>query len=195
MQRSSAAQANERQPDDNLVSKFGPAFIRPFIDSDADALFEAVRESYAEVSPWMAWCRPDYSKEHAAAWIRATVAGHATGSSYEFAVFEASGTLAGVCGVNHVNNVDRFANCGYWIRTSLSRRGIAPAAVLAVAEWTFANTRLNRLEIVAAVDNTGSQRMAQKVGAAREAVLRQRMMVGGVPSDAVMYSLVRPTTI
>jgi RimJ/RimL family protein N-acetyltransferase len=103
--------------------------------------------------------------------------------------------LAGVCGVNHINNVDRFANLGYWIRTSLSRRGLAPAAVLAVAEWTFANTPLNRLEIVVAVGNTKSQRVAHKVGALREAVLHQRMMVNGAPSDAVMYAVVRPPAI
>ena len=129
------------------MSEPGPAFIRPFSETDADDLVEAVRESYAEVSPWMVWCRPDYSNEHAATWIRATIAGR------------------------------------------------APAAVLAVAEWTFANTHLNRLEIVVAVGNTRSQRVAQKVGACREAVLRQRIMVGGIPSDAVMYSLVRPTAI
>ena len=170
-----------------------PVVIRAFSETDVDALVEAVRESYAEVSPWMVWCQPDYAHEHAATWIRSAIAGPSTGSSYEFAVLDTSGTLAGVCGVNHVNNVDRFANIGFWIRTSLSRRGIAPAAVLAVAEWTFANTHLNRLEIVAAVGNTKSQRVAQKVGAVREAVLRQRMMVGGAPSDAVVYSLVRPT--
>lgn len=175
------------------MSTLGPAVIRPFTETDESALVEAVRESYAEVSQWMVWCRPDYSNEHAAAWIRAAIAGPSTGSSYEFAVFDPSGTFAGVCGVNHVNNVDRFANIGYWIRTSLTRRGIAPAAVLAVAEWTFANTHLNRLEIVAAVGNTRSQRVAQKTGAVREAVLRQRMMVGGAPSDAIVYSLVRPT--
>src|SRR6266566_877624 len=82
------------------MSEAGLAFIRPFTETDADDLVEAVRESYAEVSPWMVWCRPDYSNEHAATWIRATIAGRATGASYDFAVFDASGTFAGVCGVN-----------------------------------------------------------------------------------------------
>jgi RimJ/RimL family protein N-acetyltransferase len=166
--------------------------IRPLTEHDADTLLAAVRESYDEVSPWMVWCRPDYSIEHALSWIRSTISGHETGLSYEFGVFDALGTFAGACGINHINHLDRFANLGYWVRTSASRRGIATAAAQAVAKWTFANTDLNRLEIVAAVDNHRSQRVAQKVGALREGVLRQRMLVGGQPSDAVMFSLVRP---
>jgi ribosomal-protein-serine acetyltransferase len=170
--------------------------IRPFSEADAEQLCAAVRESFDEISPWMVWCQPDYSIEHAASWIRTTITGRASGSAYEFAVLDARETLAGVCGVNHVNNVDGVANLGYWSRTSLSGRGIAPAAVRAVAAWTFANTDLNRLEIVAAIGNTKSQRVAEKAGAFREAVLRSRMKVGGIATDAVIYSLVRsPKTV
>ncbi len=174
---------------------FEPMRIRPFTEMDVNDLVEAVHESHAEISPWMVWCRPDYSTEHATAWIRDSIAGRALGTSYEFAVIDDSEILAGVCGVNHINNVDRFANLGYWIRTSLSGRGIIPAATLAVAEWTFAHTTLNRLEIVVAVGNNRSHRVAEKIGALREGVLRQRMMVGEIANDAVMYSLVRPTEV
>ncbi len=168
--------------------------IRPYTETDAHDLYLAVQESYAEISPWMVWCQPDYSLDHAISWIHSTIAARENGTSYEFAVLDEHGTLCGACGINHINTVDRFANLGYWIRTSKSGRGITPAAVLAVAEWTFANTDLHRLEIVTAVGNTKSQRVAEKVGALREGVLRNRLMVGGAPSDAVMYSLARPTT-
>lgn len=60
-----------------------------------------------------------------------------------------SGTNAGVCGVNHVNSVARFANLGYWSRTSLSGRGIAPAAVLAVGSGVWIDTT-SRAEITVA---------------------------------------------
>lgn len=64
--------------------------------------------------------------------------------------------------------------------------------MLQLISWTFANTTQNRVEIVAAVDNVRSQRVAEKVGAYRDAVLRKRVMVRGLPSDAVLYSVVRP---
>jgi RimJ/RimL family protein N-acetyltransferase len=174
---------------------FGNAPIRPFVESDVHELVAAVRESYAEVSPWMVWCKADYSAVDAETWIRSTITGRASGTSYEFAMLDIEGTLAGACGINRINDVDQYANLGYWVRTSRAGRGIAPAAVTALAEWAFANTRLNRLEIVVAVGNAKSDRVAAKVGAICEGVLRQRLVVGGAPSDATMYSLVRPASL
>src|SRR5437588_791403 len=46
-------------------------------------------------------------------------------------------------------------------------------------------------ELVAAVDNVGSQRVAEKAGATREGILRNRLLINGRPHDAVLYSLVR----
>jgi ribosomal-protein-serine acetyltransferase len=166
--------------------------IRPYLESDLDEMVAAARESVAEVFPWMAWCHPGYSADEAAAWIRATRDGHASGGMFEFAIIDADGAFAGGCGINHINRVDRFANLGYWIRTSRAGRGIVPAAVRLLVSWAFANTELNRIEIVAAVRNFRSQRVAEKVGAHRDGVIRKRMMVGGVASDAVMYSIIRP---
>lgn len=169
----------------------GGVLIRPYRESDAADLVEAVRESHAEVSPWMVWCRADYGMDDAVAWIHATSAGHASGSMYEFAIVDADGKYSGGCGINRINAVDRFANLGYWVRTSRTRRGIASAAGRALVSWTFANTPLNRIEIVAAIENKASQRVAEKMQAQREAVLRKRLVVGGASVDAVMFSVVR----
>ena len=165
--------------------------FRPYHEFDADELVAAVRESVGDLMPWMVWCRADYAHEHALAWIRHTQLGHQSGTCYEFAIFDDTGRYAGGCGVNHVNNVDRVANLGYWIRTSCIGRGLATYAAREIASWTFANTSLNRLEIVAAVGNARSRRVAAKVPAVEEAVLRQRLMVQGSPSDAVLFSVIR----
>ena len=75
--------------------------------------------------------------------------------------------------------MDQFANLGYWVRTSCAGWRVAPTAVRQFVAWTFANTSLNRLEIVVAVGNARSQRVAEKVGAHRDAVLKKRLIVGG----------------
>ena len=84
------------------------------------------------------------------------------------------------------------ANLGYWVRSSLAGRGIAAAAVRKLAPWAFEHTAVNRLEIVAAVANVRSQRVAEKVGAHRDAVLRKRALLRGAPTDAVLFSILRP---
>jgi len=77
------------------------------------------------------------------------------------------------------------------MRSSATCRGYATEATLALARWAFEALALERIEIVAAVGNLASQRVAVKSGAAREGVARKRLLVRGAALDAVVYSLVR----
>ena len=148
-------------------------------------------ESVEEIGAWMAWCHPGYSLEDAEQWILRQCELAQQGLAYEFSVRDQRGAFLGGCGVNQVNLVNRLANLGYWVRTSAMGRGVASAAARMVAERVFRETDLVRLEIVCAVGNVRSQRVAVKVGAVREGVLRSRLVLPQGVSDAVMYSLVR----
>jgi RimJ/RimL family protein N-acetyltransferase len=79
---------------------------------------------------------------------------------------------------------------GYWVRISRTRQGIASRVAVLLAHYAFEHLGLVRVEIVVAVGNRASQRVAQKVGAVREGILRNRMVVGENVYDAVMYSLI-----
>jgi len=164
--------------------------IRPYRREDENALLEAIRESWRQVGPWMPWCHQNYSIDDARSWIQTAIEGARTGTLYDFAIFSQGG-FAGGCGINNINNQDRVANLGYWLRTSCTGQGIASAAVKQLLGWTFANTDVNRVEIVVAVDNHRSQRVAAQVGAQRDAVLPMRTMANGRPSAAIMYSVLR----
>lgn len=164
--------------------------IRLYEPADAENLYAAVRESVAEVSPWMAWCHPQYTLEDARQWITAQAALVQKGLAYEFAI-SSEGQYVGGCGINQINIANRFANLGYWIRTSAMGRGFAPAAVRQLAAFAFEKTNLVRLEIVCAAGNVRSQRVAEKVGAVCEGRLRNRLLLPSGPSDALMFSLVR----
>jgi ribosomal-protein-serine acetyltransferase len=165
--------------------------IRPYEAGDAQALWEAARESVGEVFRWLAWCHPQYSMAEAVEWIRSRAPLAAAGREYTFAILGNDGRFLGGCGLNQINRIHGFANLGYWVRTSATRHGVATEAVRQVAEFAFANTDLVRLEIVCAVGNDASQRVAQRAGAVREGVLRHRLLLHGQPVDAVLYSLVR----
>lgn len=168
----------------------GQVYIRPYRQEDADALLAAVRESMDEIQPWMPWCHSGYSIEDARSWIETTRTGRANGTLYDFAIL-AGEELSGGCGINHINMMDRVANLGYWLRTTRTGEGIATSAVTQLLRWALDSTDLNRIEIVVAVDNYRSQRVAERVGARRDAVLPMRTMVSGRPSDAIMYSVLR----
>jgi RimJ/RimL family protein N-acetyltransferase len=166
--------------------------IRPYQDADVPEMAAAAQESMAELSPWMPWAHENYSETDAAAWVQATREARASGEMYDFAIVDAGGRYAGGCGINHINRPDAVANLGYWVRTSRAGCGIVTAAVRLLVPWTFANTPLNRLEIVVAVGNERSHRVATRVGAQRDAVLRKRILLRGIAHDAVLYSIVRP---
>jgi RimJ/RimL family protein N-acetyltransferase len=152
----------------------------------------AVRESLAELSPWMPWAHENYSETDAAAWVETMREASTSGTGYAFAVLDPAGRYAGTTSISRVNVVDGVANLGYWIRTSLVGRGLASTAVRQLVTWTLANTLLNRLEIVVAVGNLRSQRVAERLGAHRDAVLQKRIILDGLPTDAVLYSILRP---
>jgi ribosomal-protein-serine acetyltransferase len=165
--------------------------IRPYQREDATALWEAARESAGETYRWLPWCHAQYSIAEAEEWIGSRIPLAAEGAEYAFAIVAADGRLLGGCGLNQINRIHRFANLGYWVRSSARRRGVATEAVRQVAEFAFRTTDLVRLEIVCAVGNEASQRVAERAGARREGVLRQRLLLHGRSVDAVVYSLVR----
>ncbi len=166
--------------------------IRIYEPDDARALWEAARESVAEVHPWLPWCHAGYSMGEAVEWASTRARLAAEGVEYDFAIVGEDGRFLGACGLNQINRLHRFCNLGYWVRSSATGRGVATDAVRPAAAFAFSETDLVRLEIVCAVGNRRSQRVAERAGAVREGVLRSRLVVHGCSVDAVMFSLVRP---
>jgi RimJ/RimL family protein N-acetyltransferase len=165
--------------------------LRPLILGDSPAVTAAIDESRAELGAWMAWMTPAFGEPDVREYIVRSAIDRDKSEAFEFGIFDATGEFLGNCGINEVSKRNRFANLGYWIRTSRVGHGFASAAARRLAAWGFEHTDLNRLEILAAVGNVRSQRVAERAGATREGVLRQRIVLRGVPHDAVLYSLVR----
>jgi RimJ/RimL family protein N-acetyltransferase len=164
--------------------------IRFYEAADAPAVVEAARESTTDVFPWLPWCHPEYSLKESTGWIEAQIKAREEGTAFEFVIHEGQRFVGG-CGLNEINALHRVANLGYWVRSSATGRGVASTAVQALVAWGFANTRLQRLEIVVAVDNTRSRRVAEKSGARREGLLRSRLLLHDRSHDAIVYSFVR----
>lgn len=165
--------------------------IRPYRVEDAPALWEAVNESRAQLEPWMPWCHANYSLGDAQDWIAAQVAAVNQGAAFEFVITSENGTYLGAVGLNQIDTVNRRANLGYWVRSSVTRQNVATRAVCLVRDWAFRNTGLLRLEIVIAAGNVASYRVAEKSGASREGILKNRLMLHGAIRDATMFSITR----
>lgn len=168
-------------------------FARTYREGDAPLLYEAVRESIAQVSPWLPWCHENYSIEESREFVSSRSAAFHAEEHYSFAVFSKDDPhhLLGGVGLNFINRVHQFGNLGYWTRTTAAGKGIASQAARLVARFGLEQLGLQRIEIVAAVPNIASQRVAEKIGAIREGTLRSRLYIHGEPQDAILFSLVR----
>lgn len=166
--------------------------IREHREEDVEASYSAVRESADELGRWMPWCYPDYSRQDAKSWVSGAAARFTEGSAFEFVISNNSGDYLGGCGLNQMRPLDRVANLGYWVRTSKCSSGIATCAARQLVSWAFEKTDLVRLEIIVGVGNVASRRVAEKLGAVCEGVLRKRVFLNGRSEDAFMLALFRP---
>lgn len=165
--------------------------LRPYRLTDIDALVEAVLESVDTLSPWMPWCHPNYSRSDAEAWVNTRAAAWTQAEDYSFLITDPlSGRMLGAAGLNHISREYNMANLGYWIRRSARGQGLAPAATRLLARFGLERLHLNRIEIIVAVGNAASQRVAEKAGAYREGLLRSRLTIHSKPHDTVLFSFI-----
>jgi ribosomal-protein-serine acetyltransferase len=165
--------------------------IRPYAVADANAVWDAVRESTLDLIPWMPWCHPNYAIEETRSWLELQVKAFADRTAFEFAITAPDGSYLGGVGLNQLDAANQRANLGYWVRSTATCRGVCTSAVLQLRDWAMTNTDLTRLEILVAAGNVPSLRVAEKTGALREGVLRKRLLLEGVAHDAVMFCLLR----
>ena len=81
------------------------------------------------------------------------------------------------------------AAVGYWLTPAARGRGVATHAVRLIARRAFAEAGVARLELTRGADNHASQRVAERCGFTREALLRSHLPFRGGRRDTVVYGL------
>ena len=165
--------------------------LRAIQENDSSALFAAIDESKEQLSHWMPWYTSDSARSDTEAHVRSQLQAWKESVAFSFLIEDRrTGNLLGGCGLNRLDWLNRFGNLGYWVRTSAARTGVATAATRLLLNFAFERLGLLRVEIVAAVGNLASQRVAEKVGAVREGRARNRCRGAGVQHDAYVYSVI-----
>jgi len=165
--------------------------LRPYRGSDVPLVVEAVWESIDEAEPYVPWIHPNYSEQDARDFIEHSQGAWRRGGSYDFAITDReTGEFLGGCGINQINEMHRYANLGYWVRTSQKGKGVATQAALLTAWFASEELKLQRVELIIQPENKGSKRVAEKLTARLEGLLRNRVNIHGTPFDAEVYSLI-----
>ncbi|GII56297.1 putative acetyltransferase [Planotetraspora thailandica] len=150
-------------------------WLRPWRPDDADALLAAHRDPLLRHR----LTTPLATGAQARRWIDAQSAGWETGSRFSFAVLgHDAGTPIGHVVVKVTGLEDpscsSTAEVGYWTSAGVRGRGVAGRALETVSRWALGSQRivpLVRLDLLHAVDNHASCRVADKCGYVLQSVL------------------------
>ena len=175
----------------NITLTDGKVLLRFCRMEDAQEHCDAIHESIDELMEWTAWANTNYSVDDSRTWLKACATAWDKGQEYNFTIVNpATQKLMGWCGLNKIDNQNMVANLGYWVRKKYCNNGVASAASILLARFGFERLHFNRIEIVTATGNLASQRVAEKIGAVREGILRNLIYQRGKVLDGVMFSLI-----
>ena len=168
----------------------GAVLLRPWRESDVPQLVEACADP--DVQLWTIVPDP-YTEADARSWVRGDpLPVEPPGDRVSFAVADAGddGRLFSSMSIQRIVR-GHSGEIGYWTAPWARGRGATTKAVRLLARWSLEEFELRRIELIIAVENTASNRVAEKSGFTREGVLRQYRENKGVWRDHYMWSLLR----
>lgn len=173
-------------PADPLVD--GATALRAWRDSDLQPLVAACQDP--EISRWTRVPYP-YGPSDARAYLLQRHDTLHAGTAAPFAIVSASDRdrLLGSISLMRFSWQHARAEVGYWLAKPARGQGHTTRAVRLITEWGFRSLGLQRIDLLAATENPASQRVAERCGFTREAVLRSYLQGKEGRQDMVAYGL------
>ncbi len=157
----------------------------------ASALFGVIdrnREAFTQVMPWPGFVKQAAdTQEFLAKCQRDT----AEGNAQTYVILWQQNQQSEPVGVISFNSVDRASGTawfGYWLDKAMEGRGIVTQSVGKMVEH-HASRGIQRFVIKCTVQNTASNKVAQRCGFVHERVLPGAEVLNGVAHDQNMYVL------
>jgi RimJ/RimL family protein N-acetyltransferase len=163
--------------------------LRPWRDADVPAMFEAFSDPVVQRFSWP-HVEP-YAERDAWAYLAEAKRAWANGTSAEFACVGPAndGAIIGGASVYDIDADERQASVGYWVEAHARGNGVATHATKLLATWAFDALGIERLQLTCGPDNVASQRVAERAGFTREALLRSHLPFKGGRRDTVVFGL------
>lgn len=165
--------------------------VRPWQDEDAQAMFDAIRESAEHIGAWMPWPERHQTADDTLEYIRHTQADLARRESFGMGIFDReTGELLGGIGLHPRNwSVPSF-EIGYWIRQPMEGKGYVTEAVTLLTRFAFGRLGANRVFIRCDRQNTRSRAVPERLGFVTEGTFRNELRdTSGELADMVFYAM------
>jgi len=169
--------------------------IRAPRSGDGPEIDAAIKESQAELIPWMPWAKTLPAPDETEARLRRNVAKWITREDLLLHLYlKGTTTFVGGSGLHRINwEVGKF-EIGYWVRTKFAGQRYISEAVDGITRFAFTHLKANRVEIRCDTRNTRSAAVAKRCGFLLEATFRHDdRAVDGDLRDTLVFSKISPT--
>jgi ribosomal-protein-alanine N-acetyltransferase len=162
--------------------------LRPLREEDISAIYEACQDP--SISTFTRVPYP-YAKEMAEEFVRGCDLSYRNHQGVVFAI-EKDGVFAGTIGLHGIQLTDHCAEVGYWVEKSHRGNGLCTAALQSILDFSLSIMDFRRIEGMADFNNFASQRVMERAGMVRDALLRNRVTKpNGDQIDMVLFSIVK----
>jgi ribosomal-protein-alanine N-acetyltransferase len=164
--------------------------VRP---GDVPGITALVRANRDFLAPWEPVRADGYFTEEAQqALVEAGLVAYERGTAVPHVILD-DGDLVGRINLNDIVR-GPFQSChlGYWVAESANGRGVATAAVAAIARVAFEEIGLHRIQASTLPHNAGSQRVLARNGFVRIGLAPTYLNIAGRWQDHALFQLIAP---
>ncbi|MET3506915.1 GNAT family N-acetyltransferase [Halalkalibacter oceani] len=156
--------------------------------NDRDNIFELTERSREHLRQWLPWLDTTTKVEDTESYINMSLQGFIEGKSLQTVILF-HGQAVGVAGFNQINRANQTAYIGYWLAKDYQGNGIMTRVAKALTDYAFTELKLNKVEIRAAVENTKSRAVPERLGFVQEGTIRQAEWLYDHYVDTVVYGM------
>ncbi len=155
--------------------QYGLVTLRPSKEKDIDSIFNACQDP---LIPAFTTVPAAYTIDHAIDFVRSDPFSFAERREFRFVIDYGNGDdvkFAGVISLHTINIKNHTAEIGYWLEKSMRGKGIGTIAAKMITDYGFKTLGFRRIDGLADVDNTASQKLLTSAGYQKEGILRNKV--------------------
>lgn len=163
-------------------------FLRAVTVADAETIFALTEASRSTLREWLPWLDMTTEVQNTQSYIESCIEGLEAKKSLSTAIIF-NGEIMGITGFNSINHSNKTVYIGYWLSKDAQGHGIMTKAVQALCKYAFEELQFNKVEIHAAVGNTKSRAIPERLGFVNEGTIRSAEWLYDHFVDHVVYGM------
>jgi len=154
---------------------YGLVTLRPSAERDIDSIFNACQDP---LIPAFTTVPSNYTIDHAIEFVRSDPFSFTERRELRFIIDYGNGDdvkFAGVISLHTINIKNHCAEIGYWREKSMRGKGIGTIAAKMITDYGLRTLGFRRIDALADVDNSASQKLLMSAGYEKEGILRNKV--------------------